>query len=264
MNFGITEIHTDVGLINEQVKIENYLKFRKELENFTYRDEKDYHAGKSLILVQFRLEDIIQIQTRKYTKISVIFSRIGGYMQLMNNVFLLASSIFNKIDSEIKIINSIFNFNLKENRMILRLSSFKEFKKEFNAKSSKKINFSTKNRLSDIKPIDNYDNKSKNNLILKDKDNVNITTLNISDYKKSTDKRKYIANIDKKRNIISFENCKKKSKNFVIHKRDYVYSKEMIEKSNNDINTTYNMEYNDHIELNIFSYFFLYKKYKYL
>jgi len=259
LNFGITEIHTDAGLINEQVKIENYLKFRKELENFTYRDEKDYHAGKSLILVQLRLEDTIQIQTRKYTKISEIFSRIGGYMQLMNTVFLLASSIFNKIDSEIKIINSIFNFNLKENRMILRLSSFKEFKKEFNAKSCKKINFSTKNRLSDIKPIDNYDNKSKNNLILKDKDNVNITSLNISDYKKSTDEQKYIANIDKKRNIISFENCKKKSKNFVIHKRDYGYSKEMIEKSNNDINTTYNMEYNDHIELNIFSYFFCIK-----
>ena len=259
LNFGITEIHTDAGLINEQVKIENYLKFRKELENFTYRDEKDYHAGKSLILVQLRLEDTIQIQTRKYTKISEIFSRIGGYMQLMNTVFLLVSSIFNKIDSEIKIINSIFNFNLKENKMILRLSSFKQFKKEFNAKSNKKINFSTKNHLSDIKPIDNYDNKSKNNLILNDKDNVNMSSLNISDYKKSTDDQKCIVNIDKNRNIISFENCKKKSKNVVIHKRDYGYSKEMIEKSNNDINTTYNMEYNDHIELNIFSYFFCIK-----
>ena len=259
LNFGITEIHTDAGLINEQVKIENYLKFRKELENFTYRDEKDYHAGKSLILVQLRLEDTIQIQTRKYTKISEIFSRIGGYMQLMNTVFLLVSSIFNKMDSEIKIINSIFNFNLKENKMILRLSSFKQFKKEFNAKSNKKINFSTKNHLSNIKPIDNYDNKSKNNLILNDKDNVNMSSLNISDYKKSTDDQKCIVNIDKNRNIISFENCKKKSKNVVIHKRDYGYSKEMIEKSNNDINTTYNMEYNDHIELNIFSYFFCIK-----
>ena len=236
-----------------------YLKFRKELENFTYRDEKDYHAGKSLILVQLRLEDTIQIQTRKYTKISEIFSRIGGYMQLMNTVFLLVSSIFNKMDSEIKIINSIFNFNLKENKMILRLSSFKQFKKEFNAKSNKKINFSTKNHLSNIKPIDNYDNKSKNNLILNDKDNVNMSSLNISDYKKSTDDQKCIVNIDKNRNIISFENCKKKSKNVVIHKRDYGYSKEMIEKSNNDINTTYNMEYNDHIELNIFSYFFCIK-----
>ena len=103
LNFGVTEIHTDTGLINEKVKIERYLKFRKELENFTYREEKDYHEGRSLILVQLRLEDTIQIQKRAYTKISEIFSRIGGYMQLMNTAFLLLSSIINKIDLEIKI-----------------------------------------------------------------------------------------------------------------------------------------------------------------
>ena len=181
LNFGITEIHTDAGLINEKGKIERYLKFRKELENFTYREEKDYHEGRSLILVQLRLEDTIQIQTRKYTKISEIFSRIGGYMQLMNTVFLLISSVFNKIDSEIKIINSIFRFNLKENKMILRLTSFKEFKKDLNSKSKKKNKFSNKKILSDIKPNDIYDNKSKINLILKDKDNINITSFNIYD-----------------------------------------------------------------------------------
>ena len=258
LNFGITEIHTDAGLINEQMKIERYLKFRKELENFTYRDEKDYHDGKSLILVQLRLEDTIQIQTRKYTKISEIFSRIGGYMQLMNTVFLLVSSIINKIDSEIKIINSIFDFNLKENKMILRLPSFKEFKKEFNIKNSKKFNFSTKNQLSDIRHFDNYDNKSKNNLIIKDKDNINISSLNISDNNKSTSGQKCVINIDKTKNIVSFENCPKYSKNYIIHKRDSV-NKQTIQKNNNDLNTTYNREYNDHIQLNIFNYFFCIK-----
>jgi len=259
LNFGITEIHTDAGLINEQNKIAKYLKFKKELENFTYRDEKDYHAGKSLILVQLRLEDTIQIQTRKYTKISEIFSRIGGYMQLMNTAFLLASSIFNKIDSEIKIINSIFDFNLKENKMILRLASFKEFKKEFNSKNSKKINFSTRNHLSDIKQIDNYDNKSKNNLIFKDKDNINISSLNISDFKKSTAGQNCIINTDKNKNIVSFENCKKHSNNLIILKRGYGLRTENLDKNNNDVNTTYNREYNDHINLNIFSYFFCIK-----
>ena len=168
LNFGITEIHTDTGLINENLKVEKYLKFRKELENFTYREEKDYHEGRSLILVQLRLEDTIQIQKRAYTKISEIFSRIGGYMQLMNTAFLLLSSIINKIDSEIKIINSIFNFNLKENKMILRLNSFKEFKKEFSKKDIKKVNFSNKNQIYYLKQSDSYENKSKNNLILKD------------------------------------------------------------------------------------------------
>ena len=259
LNFGITEIHTDAGLINEKGKIERYLKFRKELENFTYREEKDYHEGRSLILVQLRLEDTIQIQTRKYTKISEIFSRIGGYMQLMNTVFLLISSVFNKIDSEIKIINSIFRFNLKENKMILRLTSFKEFKKDLNSKSKKKNKFSNKKILSDIKPNDIYDNKSKINLILKDKDNINITSFNISDYQKKNDDQNCIINIDKNKNIIFFENNKKKSENFIIHKQDYGYNKEMIEKNNNDINANYHREYNDHINLNIFSYFFCIK-----
>ena len=41
------EIHT--GIINEQIKFERYLKFEKELENFSYRDEKDSHERRSLI-----------------------------------------------------------------------------------------------------------------------------------------------------------------------------------------------------------------------
>ena len=89
------EIHT--GIINELIK------FGKELENFSYRDEKDFHEGRSLKLAQLRLEDTVQIQTRNYTKISEIFSNIRGYIQLMNTAFLLILSYINKINSEIKI-----------------------------------------------------------------------------------------------------------------------------------------------------------------
>ena len=253
LNFGITEIHTDTGLINDNLKVEKYLKFRKELENFTYRDEKDYHEGRSLILVQLRLEDTIQIQKRVYTKIPEIFSRIGGYMQLMNTVFLLISSIINKIDSEIKIINSIFNFNFKENKMILRLNSFKGFKKEFYKKNNKKVFFSTKDQIYNLKQIDYYDNKSKNNLILKDNDNINnISSLNISDYKKSTDGQNCVIKIDKNRNSISFE---KNDKNVIINKNKSVISKEILKNKNNDINKDYYKDYNDHINLNFFNYF---------
>ena len=127
LNFGITEIRTDSGLINNNVKVVKYLQFRKGFENFAFRNIEDYHKGKSVILVQLRLEDTLFIQNRTYTKISEIFSRIGGYMQLMNTIFLLITTIINKIDSEIKIINSIFNFNLKDNKMILKLTSFKDF-----------------------------------------------------------------------------------------------------------------------------------------
>jgi len=251
LNFGITEIHTDTGLINNNVKVEKYLKFRKELENFTYRDEKDYHEGRSLILVQLRLEDTIQIQTRAYTKISEIFSRIGGYMQLMNTIFLLMSSLINQIDSDIKIINSIFNFNLKENKMILRLNSFKEFKKEFCQKNNKKVYFSTKNQVYDLKQIDSYENKSKNNLILKDNEN-NISSLNISVFKKSTDGQNCVINMDKRKNSISFE---KNENNVIINKSKSRMCKEILKKKNNDINKDYYKEYNEHIHLNFFNYF---------
>ena len=92
LNFGITEIHTDTGLINNNVKVEKYLKFRKELENFTYRDEKDYHEGRSLILVQLRLEDTIQIQTRAYTKISEIFFK-NRRLYAINEYYLFINVI---------------------------------------------------------------------------------------------------------------------------------------------------------------------------
>ena len=87
LNFGVTEIHTDTGLVEENIKIDRYLQYRKDIQTFSFRNEEDYYAGKSVILIQLRLDDTILIQTRNYTRISEIFSRIGGYMQLMNTFF---------------------------------------------------------------------------------------------------------------------------------------------------------------------------------
>ena len=129
LNFGITEVHTDRGLINDNIERERYFQFRKELQTFSFRDEKEYYAGKSIILVQMKLDDALIIQKRYYTKISEIFSRIGGYMQLMNTVFLLIASLVNKLNFELQIINSIFNFDLKDNRIILKLHSLKDLNK---------------------------------------------------------------------------------------------------------------------------------------
>ena len=112
MNFGLTEVQTDVGLFNEHINSDKYIQFRKNLENFVFREEEEYYKGKEIILVQIRLDDNILVQKRTYTKLSEIFSRIGGYMQLINTVFLFISLLINKIDAELKIINSIFNFNI--------------------------------------------------------------------------------------------------------------------------------------------------------
>jgi len=262
LNFGVTEIHTDTGLINENIKIERYLKFRKELENFTYREVKDYHEGRSLILAQIRLEDTIQIQTRKYTKISEIFSRIGGYMQLMNTVFLLISSIITKIDSEIKIINSIFNFNAKDKKMIMKMSSFKEFNKEIYLGSLQTGCTTCKNVIYNKKQIA-FDNRSKNNLILKEDNFNNISSLNNSENKRSNESQNCIIKIDKNKNIVSFENCNKIPKSENIDEKEkklnMKISKNILDKSDiynlrNKSMKGYN-EYNEHINLNIFHYF---------
>ena len=269
LNFGLTEIQTDRGLLREQINKERYLQFRKVLESFSFREEKDYHAGKSLILIQLRLEDTIFVQKRTYTKISEILSLIGGYMQLMNTIFLLVSSIINNVSSEIKIINSIFNFNIKENKMILKLQFLKDFNKAFSLKN-KNIIFSLKRNSNHVNKIES-ENKSKNNLIIKDIDINNISSLNNSALLNNSSNKK-IANqsqnctikINKKQNIIPFDN----SKNY------YKYTKKESEQNNQNSNINYTSdnlqkiffnlnskenikytEFNDHIDLNIFDYF---------
>ena len=191
LNFGVTQIRTDTGLINENINVKKYLQYRREIQTFSFRDEEEYYAGKSVILVQLRLDDTIFVQTRSYTKISEIFSRIGGYMQLMNTAFLLISSIINKINSELKIINSI-----------LKLHSLNEFNLKLNPKYNKQLSFSSKGPIKDIKIIE-YDNRSKNELIIKDNDNISV--LNMQNDKKNNENQNYTIKINKNKNIKSFE-----------------------------------------------------------
>ena len=49
LNFRVTEISTDTGLISEDVKKNKYLQYFKELQTFTFRDEEDYYSGTSVI-----------------------------------------------------------------------------------------------------------------------------------------------------------------------------------------------------------------------
>ena len=205
LNLGITEIHTDTGIINKKLSIKKYLQFRKEVENFTFREQNDYYAGKSVILVQLRLDDIIFVQKRSYTKISELLSKIGGYMQILYTFFLLITSIINKLNNEIKIINSIFDFNLKEKKMILKLKSIREFNQNIGIKINNNLEFSPSpdNKL---KEKIEYENKSKNNLIIEENNIYNISPLNISDNKKINESQNYIIKINNKKNILGFGN----------------------------------------------------------
>ena len=179
IKFGITEIHTDKGLITTKEHIDKYLQFREDSQSFSFVNESNYINEKELCSIQLRLDDTIFVQKRKYIKLSEIFSRIGGYMQLIYTLFSLLSSLINKFDSELKIINSIFNFDLEKKKMALKYQSLKDF-------SSIKNNINNKNLIfsSSIKNIkkQNTDNKSSSNIFIM---NNNISSVfNMSENKK--------------------------------------------------------------------------------
>ena len=172
LNFGLTEVQTDVGLVKEKIRKDKYIQFRKEVQTFSFRDESEFIEGKDICLVQIRLDDNTVVQKRTYTKISEILSHIGGYMQLMNTAFVLLSLMMNKIDSELKIINSIFNFNLRKNKMSLKINSL------ILLSSMTVNNNKNKNSLRHKKTLQLESNLSNNNLLIKKNSNT-ISPMNI-------------------------------------------------------------------------------------
>lgn len=126
--FGLTKIQSDFGFFNEQIYTQNYLKYRRQQQTFYFRDQSEIEKGKEICVVQLRLDDYIDVQNRSYSKIPDLFSKIGGYMQLISTVFSILSLLVNRIGPEIKILNGIFNFNIKGNKMRMKNNSLKDFK----------------------------------------------------------------------------------------------------------------------------------------
>ena len=183
VKFGITEIHTDVSVWNENIKKEKYLQYKNNFQNFQFREEKDYLAGKMLCATHLELDDSILIQRRTYTKISEIFSKIGGYMQLINTIFSLITLLINKYQTEIKLLNSIFHFNINERKMGLKFKSLDHESVNY-LSSNKNLIFSSRNRNSikrcSIKRIEFNNSKSKNQLYLMDNSSNISSVLNAS------------------------------------------------------------------------------------
>ena len=268
LNFGITEVHTDTGIINEKITKDRYFQYRKEIQTFTFRDEQEYYKGKSIILVQFKIDDAVIIQKRSYTKIAEIFSRIGGYMQLMNTVFLLVASVVNKLNFDLKIVNNLFKLDIKQNEFFVKNSTFKNINPNINTKALGKKNsfLSLRKSVEEKKSIDS-ENKSKNNLLNKDKD-FNISELNLSINKINNGKRNSIVKIEKYDNLNSFGN---RSSNIYSIKSKL----ESKTKSNIDLFNKFNVDDRckdkekrksigdiDDIHLNFFDYFCISKNSK--
>ena len=244
LNFGITEVHTDAGLFLDKIKKEEYLQFRQTYQNFFFKDEKEDLNENELCIVQLRLEDTIVVQLRQYTKITEIFSKIGGYMQLIYTVFSLILLLINRFHSELKIINSIFKFNLKENKMGLKFKSLDLDSKNIFS-SNKNLIFTSKRSLNKL------DNDNSKNKLFKIENNKSIISsgLNISDNKRISDCQSNQIKFSKK-NLNNLDdnkiNTSKSYKNFPII-NGFINDEE----DKNDI-----IEFKDNISLNIFYYYF--------
>ena len=259
LNFGITEVHTDKGLLNEHITKDRYFQYRKEIQTFTFRDEQEYYKGKSIILVQFKMDDAVIIQKRSYTKIAEIFSRIGGYMQLMNTIFLLITALVNKLNFDLKIINEIFKFDIKENNS------------RNNTLNKKNSFLSIRKSIEEKKSID-LEDKSKNNFITKEKD-FNISEINISNNRINNGKRNSMIKQDKYEILNSFGNpslniysIKSKAESKTKNNFD-LYNKFNIDIKNKDKEKLSKNDDNENINLNILDYFCIRKnskRYKYI
>ena len=266
LNLGVTEIHTDIGLFQEDIKTQKYLQFRKEMETFTFRNEEEYYQGKSVIIAQLKLDDNINVQTRSYIKIPEIFSTIGGYMQLMNTAFLLLTIIVNKFNLELKIINSIFKFNLKKKKLIMKLQKLNDYDDLHISNISNihtpVVNFKKMTNIT--QHLDLLDNKSKNSL-MKENEINNISLLNFSEDKNELDnnnknKITILKKHKRKSNALPIENSKIENTKDKMSKKNLRLSQDHIKENGTNFNkkNIFNelsyKDFNDKIELNMFDY----------
>ena len=266
LNLGVTEIHTDIGLFQEDIKTQKYLQFRKEMETFTFRNEEEYYQGKSVIIAQLKLDDNINVQTRSYIKIPEIFSTIGGYMQLMNTAFLLLTIIVNKFNLELKIINSIFKFNLKKKKLIMKLQKLNDYDDLHISNISNihtpVVNFKKMTNIT--QHLDLLDNKSKNSL-MKENEINNISLLNFSEDKNELDnnnknKITILKKHKRKSNALPIENSKMENAKDKMSKKNLRLSQDHIKENGTNFNkkNIFNelsyKDFNDKIELNMFDY----------
>ena len=249
LTYGLTQVQTDIGLFNEKIANNKYIQFKKSFENFIFmeEEEEEYNSGKEIIFIEIRLDDHILIQKRTYTKISETFSRIGGYMQLMNTIFLLISLLINRLDAEQKVLNSIFNFNMKENKVNLKYQTLNSLYSSNESKFVKNIdpNISSKNKGSSSKDSESNDNSNlyliSNNNNNKNKENHLNKSKNLKTLEESKNKENS--------NIIKYKN----QENVIQYQKDN--GKKIIIKKNGNNNNKISKGYTDQLYLNCFDRF---------
>jgi len=267
LKYGVTEVLTDEGIIWENVKSVNYLQFREVFQSFSFMEEEDYKNGSDICLVQLRLDDTIHIQKRKYTKLSEIFSRIGGYMQLIYTLFSILALFLNKLNTELKIINSIFNFDLEKKKMALKYQSLRDFDSITIPRYNRNLIFSSRRSVRSSRKSSNIDRSQ--NYIMSSK---NISPMfKRSKERKMDDSQSSKLEINKSKNSympsLIINNIRKVNNREIVSKNEEAinYSKLMMPKLNlptisinyNKKESTGNLKkFNEKIDLNLFDYLF--------
>ena len=291
--YRITKIKTDIGLFSENIEEKKYIQFQNKEDSFYLRNEG--YKESEIISIDFELDEITHIQKRIYTKISNILSLVGGYMQLMNTIFSLLSIISNRLIPELKILNGIFNFNLKQKKMTLRIHSIRDFNTKVFKKSLyvplDKQFFNSNNNLNKSNLIDNNENKninmSRNSLIpvnennssqnffnnqrrnslviIKEKPNENSKGSSNSKRRKlsyfnnnqvfhfNNDKNNNNNNNNNNNTNISNNFNNNKTNNYIYRVGSF-YPKLMATEKKQSNNTL--SDYKDHLNFNIFEYYF--------
>ena len=282
--YGITELQIDDGLFYPNIKIQKYLKFNKEKSTFYFRDESDYYTGKPMISIEFRIDDIINVQKREYAKLGELFSHVGGYMQSLYTIFNLLCLLPNKIFSYLEIINGLFYFNIKENKINIKINSIKDLNsKIFNKNTNNYINFPYSKKIDNniYNRNNNTGNISRNNLICAENNNnenssivniINNKNGNSSNNKNYNSKLSDLNNKNKKHNknkkifINNNSNTKIKtsnSKNYIYRvgsffpkKQDYIKENGNDNEYISEKNSNILKENFEQLKINFFTYYF--------
>ena len=247
LNFQLIEIQTDTGLISEKIYKEKYLQFLSNEQSFYFRSEEEYYSGKQICAIQIRLSDLVHIQRRSYKKLQETFSIIGGYMQLLSTVFTFISLIISKLNLELKIMNELFYFNIRENKMTMKIRDIKDFaaikNKDYMKNSYRKSLFTRKNfpfKSSNFLPVIN---KSKNIIT---ENNNNLNNKNYLTMNKQNDKFKA-----KNRNLDDSKSGFKTLINREVYSRPYrIYS-------NSNKNEEIDTNIKNNINISLFDYYCL-------
>jgi hypothetical protein len=229
--------------------------------------------------IDFRIDELIYTQNRKYSKLQEAFSNIGGFMQLASTVFSLISFFTNRIIPALKILNGIFKYNLSEKKLIMKIKSLKElnliyYSKDLYLPLEKKV--SEKN--SKINTNSNSNSKKlpiKTNIINKSNNSRN-SLIDIPSVISSINKRKYsLFNQPKDNSHFAFlnninqssfdkNNIQNKTNKNIIINQNYIYRVGSFfpKRLNNDEQRSKSKnteEYINKINFNLFQYYFLRK-----